>query len=215
MKILKLLAILLLSITFIGCSSLEYTGEDYKTENNLTVKTNEDFVFNTYKKSLDNVNVKVGISKTPIAEILALYIQIENLNYETPYTFKVEDLRVSDSDGEIQFITSNNYLSIYQTQESSAMNSLSTMGATFSNIAGMTAGYNEVNQTMMQNASQASNSDAYSKMEELGNKILKHSIRVSSVISPRRAQYFYFFFQDRDKFPINVRYKTLDYQFKL
>ena len=215
MKILKLIALLLLSITFAGCSSLDYTGEDYKAENTQTVKTNEDFVFNTYKKSLENVNVKVGISKTAIPEILALYIQIENLNHESPYVFKVEDLRVSDADGEIRFITSNNYLSIYQSQESQAMSSLGTMGATFSNMAGMTAGYNEVNQTMMQTASQASNSDAYSKMEELGNKILKHSIRVSSTISPRHAQYFYFFFQDRDKFPINVKYKTLNYQFQL
>ncbi len=215
MRILKFLTLFLLSITLFGCSSLDYAGEDYKSENTQTIKTNEDFVFNTYKKSLNDVNVKVGISKTPVQELLVLYIQIENLNYNNPYTFKVDDLRVSDGDGEIQFITSNNYLNIYQTQEASSMSSMSMVGANLTNMAGITSNYNEINQTMMQNTAQASNNDAYAKMEEFGNKILKHSIRVSSVISPRRAQYFYFFFQDREKSPINVRYKTLDYQFKL
>ncbi len=215
MRKIKFLALFLFSIMLFGCTSLDYTGEDYKTIDSQTVKTSEDFVFNTFKKSVDNVNVKVGISKTPVQEILALYIQIENLSYETPYTFKVEDLRLSDGDGEIQFITSNNYLSIYQTQESSAMNSMSSMGATFSNMAGMTTNYNEMNQSMVQNASETANRDAFLKMEQLGNRILKHSIRVSSVISPRRAQYFYFFFQDKEKYPINVKYKTLNYRFNL
>ena len=146
---------------------------------------------------------------------MVLYVQIDNLSYETPYTFRVEDLRVFDTDGEIQFITSNNYLSIYQTQESSSMSSLGTVGANFTNMLGMTSNYNEVNQSMMQYSSQNSNKDAYNKMEDLGNRILKHSIKVSSVISPRKSQYFYFFFQDKEKYPINLKYKTLNYQFNL
>lgn len=198
-----------------GCSSLEYTGEDYKSENSQIIKTNEDFIFNTYKKTIDSANIKIGIAKTPVQEILALYVQVENLSYETPYTFKVEDLRVYDGNGEIQFITSNNYLSIYQTQEASAMTSMSAMGSNLTNMAGITSNYNEINQSMMQNISEASKNDTYAKMQAFGDKILKHSIRNSSVISPRRAQYFYFFFQDRDSFPINVKYKSLNYQFKL
>ena len=95
------------------------------------------------------------------------------------------------------------------------MGSMSAMGATLSNMTGMTANYNEMNQSLIQNASEATNKDAYLKMEELGNRILKHSIRVSSVISPRKVQYYYFFFQNREKFPINVKYKTLNYQFNL
>ncbi len=215
MRTIKFLTLFLFSLMLFGCTSLDYTGEDYKTIDSQTVKTSEDFVFNTFKKTIDNVNVKIGISKTPVQEILALYIQIENLNYETPYTFKVDDLRVSDSDGDIKFITSNNYLNIYQTQESSAMSAMSSMGATFSNMAGMTTNYNEMNQTMVQNASETSNKDTFSKIEQLGNRILKHSIQVSSVISPRRAQYFYFFFQDKERYPIGVKYRTLNYQFNL
>ena len=215
MKTLKFLTLFLFSVLLFGCSSLEYTGEDYKSENTQTVKTNDDFIFNTYKKTLGNANVKIGISKTPILEILALYVQIENLSYDTPYTFKVEDLRVYDGAGEIKFITANNYLNIYQTQEAQAMASMGTIGTTFTNMAGVTANYNEVNQTMMQNNTQASNQDAYSKIEILGNKILKHSIKVSSNISPRKAQYYYFFFENKDKFPISVNYKTLNYKFNL
>ena len=215
MKKIKFLALFLLSIALFGCSSLDYTGEDYRSENTQTIKTAEDFVFNTYKKTLDEANIKIGISRTPVQEILALYVQVENLSYDKPYTFKVEDLRVYDSQGEIQFITSNNYLSIYQTQEASSMASMATVGANFSNMAGMTANYNEINQGMIQNSAQTSNQDAYTKMEILGNQILKHSIRISSNISPRKAQYFYFFFQNRESSPINVKYKTLNYQFKL
>lgn len=215
MKSVKFLILFAISLMLFGCASLEYTGEDYKAENSQTVKTNEDFVFSTYKKSLDSVNVKIGISKTPVQEILALYVQIENLNYESPYTFKVEDLRVYDEDGDIQFITSNNYLSIYQTQEASSMSAMSTMGATFQNMSGLTAQYNEINQTNIQNVSQMANDDAFNRMEVLGNGILKHSIRVSSNISPRKTQYFYFFFQDKEKSPIYVKYKGLIYQFKL
>ena len=215
MKILKLFAILLLSCAFVGCSSLDYTGEDYKVENTQSIKTAEDFVFNTYKKTVNDANIKIGISKTPVMEILALYVQVENLSYEKPYVFKVEDLRLFDSNGEIQFITSNNYLSIYQSQEASSMTSMGTMGATLTNMAGVTANYNEINQTMMQNSSQSSNQAAYARMEALGNRILKHSIRVSSSVSPRKSQYYYFFFQDREKYPINVKYKTLNYQFNL
>ena len=137
MKIFKFLLVFFVSVMLYGCASLDYTGEDYKAENTQTIKTQEDFVFNTYKKAIDNVNIKVGISKTPVQEILALYVQVENLNYKIPYTFKVEDLRVYDSEGEIQFITSNNYLNIYQTQESSAMSAMSTMGATLGNMAGL------------------------------------------------------------------------------
>ena len=215
MKTIKFLAIFLLSMMLFGCSSLEYTGEDYKSENTQTIKTSEDFVFKIYKKSLNNANIKIGISKTSIMEILALYVQVENLSYETPYLFKVEDLRIYDNEGELKFITSNNYLNIYQSQEAQAITSMSTIGSTLTNIAGVTTNYNEINQTMMQNTAQSSNQDTYTKIGDLGNRILKHSIKVSSNISPRKAQYFYFFFENRDEFPINVKYKSLNYQFNL
>ena len=164
---------------------------------------------------MDNANFKIGISKTPIPEILALYVQVENLSYETPYTFKVEDLRIYNPDKELQFITSNNYLNIYQNQEASSMAAMSSMGATLTNMTGMNANYNEVNQTMIQNASEQSNQSAFSRLEQIGSRILKHSIKHSAVVSPRRSQYFYFFFEDLDKYPIQVNYKTLNYQFTL
>jgi len=214
-KLLNIIILFIMGLFLSGCATLNYVGEDYSANNNQTIKTNEDFVFNTYKKSLNNINLKAGISKTAVPEILALYIQIENLSYETPYIFKVEDLRLYNSDGEIQFITTNNYLNIYQTQEAQAMSSMGAMGATFSNMAGMSTNYNEYNQTIAQNASEASNKSAFSRMETIGNQILNHSIKYSSTVNPRRSQYYYFFFQDLEKFPITVKYKTLNYQFNL
>ena len=112
-KVIGCLLFLACVATFLsGCATLTYVGEDYSQNNLQTVKTTEDLVFNTYKKTTDNANIKIGITKTPVPEILALYVQVENLSYETPYVFKVEDLRLSNAQREIQFISSNNYLSI-------------------------------------------------------------------------------------------------------
>lgn len=197
-----------------GCSTLTYVGEDYTPNNIQTIKTNEDFIFNTYKKSLTNANIKIGISKTPIPEVLAIYVQIENLTYETPYIFKVEDLRVYNPEKEMQFISTTNYLNIYQAQEA---NSIAAGSAVGGNLTNMITNYNatEYNQTSIQHTNQEANSSAFSRMEELGNQISKHSIKYSSSISPRKSQYYYFFIENLEKYPIRVNYKNLNYQFNL
>ena len=198
-----------------GCATLSYVGEDYTQSNIQTVKTTEDLVFNTYKKTIDNVNIKVGISKTPVPEILALYVQVENLSYETPYVFKVEDLRLSNDQRELQFITTSNYLTIYNNQEASSMSAMSSMSHAITSMTGMNTNMNEYNASMMQNSAQQTNQSAFSHLENIGNQISKHSIKYSSTISPRKSQYFYFFFEDLDLFPVYVKYKDLNYQFQL
>ena len=165
MKKIKQLKLMLLACAVLflsGCATLTYVGDDYNANNTQTIKTNEDLVFNVYKKTNQDVNVKMGISKTPVPEILALYIQVENLSYETPYIFKVEDLNISNPDRELQFITTSNYLNIYQTQEASSMAAMSSMGATLTNMTGMTSNYNEFNQSMVQNSSEQSNKSVFS-----------------------------------------------------
>ncbi len=204
-----------MAIFLSACATLTYSGKDFDENNIQTIKTQEDFVFNTYKKSLDNANFKIGISKTPITEVLALFVQVENLSYETPYVFRVEDLRISDSNKELQFITTSNYLNIYQTQEANSMAALGAMGSTLTTMTGMSTNYNDFNQTMVQNSAQETNKSAFSRIEQLGNQILNHSIKVSSTISPRKSQYYYFFFEDPLNYPIKVRYKDLHYEFNL
>ena len=193
---------------------MTYVGDDYVPQNTQTVKTSEDFVFNVYKKSLGDVNVKIGVSRTTIVELLVLYIQFENYSYDTPYTFRVEDLRVSGKNGHIPFITSNNYLTIWQNQEAASMSQMSSMGTTLTTMTGMTANYNEFNQGRVQNAAQQTSASAFGRMETLGNQILKHSIKTSSTINPRKSQYYYFFFEDTDE-AITVNYKNLEYKFKI
>ena len=95
------------------------------------------------------------------------------------------------------------------------MAAMSSMGATLTNMTGMTANYNEMNQSMVQNSSEQSNQSAFSRLETIGNQILKHSVKYSATISPRKSQYLYFFFEDLDKYPIFVQYKDLKYQFQL
>lgn len=211
----KLAVLSLITLLFSGCSTLTYTGEDYKEDNIQTIKTQEDFIFNVYKKTSENANFKIGISKTPVPEILALYVQIENLSYEEPYTFRVENLRIYNPERELQFITSNNYLNIYQTQEASSMSAMGNMGTALTTMTGMTANYNDYNQTIAQNTAQETNKSAFSQIEQIGTQILAHSIKHSSTISPRRSQYFYFFFEDLNKYPIRINYKNLSYQFEL
>ena len=214
-KVVCLAFVMSLAFLSCGCATLSYTGDDYSETNLQTIKTSEDFIFNTYKKSIDNANIKIGISKTPVPEILSLYVQIENLSYETPYIFKVEDLRLSNNERELQFITSSNYLNIYNNQEATSMAAMGAMSATLTNMTGMTANMNEFNQSMMQNTAQQSSKSAFSRLEEVGNQISKHSIKHSSTISPRRSQYYYFFFEDLGVFPVNVNYRGLKYQFEL
>ena len=187
-KKIKLILLTLMMFLLSGCATLTYVGDDYNSNNTQTIKTNEDFIFNVYKKSNQNVNLKMGISKTPVPEILVLFVQVENLSYETPYTFKVEDLLMSNPDRNLQFITSNNYLDIWQNQEASSMAAMSSMGATITNMTGMTANYNEMNQSMVQNSSEQSNQSAFSRLETIGNQVLKHSIKYSATISPRKSQ---------------------------
>ena len=212
-KIKSLLLILCAPLFLFGCATSSYVGDDYNANNLQTIKTDADMVFDVYKKTTNGANIKIGISKTPVPEVLALYVQVENLSYETPYIFKVEDLKLYNTTGEQRFITSSNYLDIYQNQEASSMAAMSSMGSTLSNMTGMTANYNEVNQTMLQNAAEQTNKSAFSQLEAIGNNISKHSIKHSSTISPRKSQYFYFFFEDQDAFPISVKYKNLSYSF--
>ena len=169
----------------------------------VTVTLNDDGSI-TVKGTANRDGVNIGILLESIS-----------LKANTPYIFKVEDLDISNPDRELQFITTSNYLNIYQTQEASSMAAMSSMGATLTNMTGMTSNYNEFNQSMVQNSSEQSNKSVFSKMEQIGNQISKHSIKYSSTISPRKSQYFYFFFEDMEKFPISVKYKNLNYQFTL
>lgn len=212
---LKLLSVILITLVACGCATLTYSGSDFDAKNIETVKTQEDFVFSVFQKPQENYNIKIGISKTPIVEILAIYVQVENLSYNVPYVFKVEDLHVKNPDSEVHFITTQNYLNIWQTQEANSMSALSAMGNTFQTMSGMQANYNDYNQTMVQNASEQTSRSAFSRLDTIGNQISKHSIKFSSTISPRKSQYFYFFIQDTDKFPLTITYKDLKWEFSL
>lgn len=215
LKTIKLAALSCMALLLSGCATLTYSGPDYDANNIQSVKTNEDFVFSVYKKTTNGANIKMGISRTPVPEILALFVQVENLSYETPYVFRVDNLKISNPDEELKFITSANYLNIYQTQESASMAAMSNMGSALSNMTGMMANYNDINQSMVQNQAEQTNKSAYTRIDAISNQISAHSIKTASTIHPRKSQYFYFFFEDLDKFPIKVFYKDLSYEFRL
>lgn len=212
---LKLGLLFVFSLGLFGCATLSYVGDDYAPENTYTIKTNEEFLFNVYKKTLDNVNLKVGITRTSVAEILAIIVQVENLSYETPYTFQATDLKVSDPEKDIQFLSTNTYLSVWQTQEANSMSAVGSLGNTISTMTGINGTYNEYNQAVVQNSNQQDTQTTIKRLDRIGNGISQHTVRSSSVVGPRKSQYYYFFFEDTEKYPIKVNYRNLSYQFNL
>lgn len=214
-SVLKLCMVCVVSIVLGGCATLSYVGEDYDSNNTQTIKTTEELVFSVYKKTVDNANIKIGITRTAVPEILALYVQVENLSYDTPYSFKVEDLKVSDPNKQLLFLTSSNYLNIWQAQEAQSMSAMGTIGSSITTMTGMNTNYNDYNQSIAQKTSEETSNSTFRRIDEIGSQITKHSIRTFSTISPRKSQYFYFFFEDTDNYPIKVLYKDLEYQFKL
>ena len=51
LSLFKTLICLCCALFLSGCATLDYVGEDYNSSNAQLVKTTEDFVFNTYKKT--------------------------------------------------------------------------------------------------------------------------------------------------------------------
>ena len=210
------LTVFFISTIFLtGCATLSYVGDDSDSVNIQTVKTEENFVFDVCKKSTNDINALIGITRTAVQEILVLYVQIENLSYETPFLFKVEDLKVSSPNEEVRFLPPSTYLSVWQTQEANSMSAMGQMDATITTMTGIGSNYNDFNQSIAQNSAHSTTNSAFSLMQQTGDEILKHSVKFNSQISPRKSKYFYFFFEDKEQFPISVNYKNLSYQFTL
>ena len=78
-----------------GCTSLSYVGDDFDSKNSATVQTSELFTFSTYNKSSneENIDMKVGVSKTPLPDALVLNVDIKN-NTAADYIFYLKDMKI-------------------------------------------------------------------------------------------------------------------------
>ena len=85
-----------------GCASVSYVGSDYNKENVRNVQTREDFYFSTYKKTSqkENIDMSVGLGKTPLMEVLVFYVAITNKS-ATPYATYLKDYLITNSKGNL------------------------------------------------------------------------------------------------------------------
>lgn len=214
---LVLCALLLSVLALGGCSTLSYVGEDYNAKNTAMIQTDEMFYFSTYNKvsPAEDISMRVGISKTPVPDILAAYIQINNNSSTNDYVFYTKDFVMSANDIPVDLISSSNYLGAYQSSQAGALAAMSQASGTLSSIATIANTYQRLNQTSpVAEPSNVSTSDgAYKQISAVVEGISKHTINNAAVVRPQENRFFYMFMKDPGIYPIKVDYKDLTYSF--
>ena len=77
-----------------GCTSLSYVGDDFDSKKSAALQTSELFTFSTYTKTSDeeNIDMKLGVAKTPLPDALVVYINVKNNSKAADYVFYLKDL---------------------------------------------------------------------------------------------------------------------------
>ena len=210
-------AILISALALGGCSTLSYVGEDYNAKNSAFIQTDEMFYFSTYNKTSadEDISMRVGISKTPVPDILATYVQINNNSTTNDYVFYTKDFVISANNTPVDLITSSNYLGAYQSSQAGALASMSQATSTIGNIANIANTYQRLNQTspVAESANVSSNDGAYKQISAVVEGISQHTINNAAVIKPKENKFFYIFIKDPGIYPIKIDYKDLTYSF--
>ena len=198
-----------------GCTNLEYVSEDSTTVKPTRVQTRENFNFQVIEKSIDNINIKAGISETVLDNALVLYMSVQN-NSSEKYRFSMDDIKVTSPIGEVSTIPAGYYIEGFYATEVTNYAGLSNAGAAIGNFA------NIQNSQYMQNYANAqtqlsnttgNSSPEMASVEETIQGIQKHTITTFKMIQPNSKEYFYIFLRKPEEYPIVVNYKTLTYKF--
>lgn len=210
-------AVLIGALALSGCSTLSYVGDDYNAKNSAFIQTDEMFYFSTYNKTStdEDISMRVGVSKTPVPDILATYVQINNNSTTNDYVFYTKDFVISANNAPVELITSSNYLGAYQSSQAGALASMSQASSTIGNIANIANTYQRLNQTspVAESANVSSNDGAYKQISAVVEGISQHTINNAAVIKPKENKFFYIFIKDPAMYPIKVDYKDLTYSF--
>lgn len=206
--------IVLSCVLLSGCETMHYVGDDFDVKKQVRVSTDENLVFSAYKKysSTANVELTVGVSFTTVPNILAVYIDLYNLNKDA-YNFFADDFIVKAYPGELDKVPANVYLSLYQSVQSQNYQDLYNV-ATKSALA--------INATNPYDSAYGKRTDTTSanSMASLNNEITSVSKRITAktvksvrtIQSGERAQ-MYLFIKDAEQYPIEVIYKDLKFVF--
>lgn len=209
----KLLLTLSLALALTGCTSLDYVDDDVQTVQTSRVQTSENFNFQVFEKSIDNVNIKAGISETNLESALVLYMSVQN-NSDTNYKFTMSDIKVTSPIGEVTIIPSSLFIEGYYNFEASNYANLANAGTMLGNFASIQntryANYQSVS-SKTQNMN-STNPDMV-EIEKVVEGIQKHTTSTYQYISPNSREYFYIFLRKPEEYPIVVNYKSLTYKF--
>lgn len=198
-----------------GCTTLSYVGDDFDSKNSSTVQTNELFTFSTYNKTSneENIDMKVGVSKTPLPDALVVYVGIKN-NTLADYIFYLKDLEIKVGNEKLSAIAPSSYLEAYQSYETGTYAGLSNIAPTLGAFADIQNNYQNVNNTTNTAATKSNSQNAItSQIGSIVSGISKHTISSASVVKSGGSEFFYVFLKDPAQMPIEITYKDLKYSF--
>ncbi len=195
-----------------GCSTLDYSGEDFNKSNSQTITTKETFYFSTYTKqtSEGGAKISVGISKSQVQEILAVYLGVDNTQGAGAIPVSYSDVKVWAADSPADFITPANYIAVYKGEQSDLIMGAQAMAPTITNMANIANNYYNTGQNPIlrdQNASNAS----LRQLDDTITGIREHSITSTSLVKAGEKKYYYIFVKDDDRYPIKIQYKGLEW----
>ncbi len=199
-----------------GCTSLSYVGDDFDTKKSAAVQTSELFTFSTYTKSSEeeNIDMKLGVAKTPLPDALVVYINIKNNSTVSDYVFYLKDFEIKAGNETLKPLSPSAYLNAYQSYETGTYNGLSNLAPTLGAFADIQNAYQNVSNTINTAASKnTANNAATSQIGAIAKGISSHTISSAGVIKPNSSDFFYVFLKDPAFLPIDITYKDLKYSF--
>jgi len=199
-----------------GCTSLSYVGEDYDAKNSSSIQTSELFTFNTYTKTSksEDIDMKVGVSKTPLPDALVVYVNIKNNSTASDYVFYLKDFVIKAGNETLKPIPPSSYLDAYQSYETGTYAGLSNLAPTLGAIADIQNTYHNINNTVNSAAvKNASNNAVTGQISAIASGISKKTITSAGVIKCKQSDFYYIFLKDPLTLPINITYKDLSYSF--
>ncbi len=210
-------ALLIGALALGGCATLSYVGEDFDAKNSAMIQTDEMFYFSTYNKTSqqEDISMRVGVSKTPVPDVLVAYVQINNNSNTNDYVFYTKDFVLSANETPVEIISSSNYLGAYQSSQAGALAAMSQVSGTLSSFATIANNYQRLNQTSptAEPSNVSTDDGAYKQISTVVEGISKHTINNAAVVAPRENRFFYMFLKDPGVYPIKADYKDLSYSF--
>lgn len=199
-----------------GCTSLSYVGDDFSQSNSQIIQTNELFTFSTYSKTseTENIDMKVGVAKTPLPDALVVYVNIKNNSSANDYVFYLKDFEMKAGNETLSAIPPSAYLNAYQSYETGTYNGLSNIAPTLGAFADIQNAYQNVNNALNNTGVKIGSTNAVSgHIGSIVSGISEHTISTAGIVKAGNSNFFYIFLKDPSFLPIDFNYKDLKYSF--